>query len=134
MKGILKLENPILVDGKSVSEVSYDTNEITAALFAEADMKRRMAAGTKNVSIIPAAEFDFALHLYLGFSAIVAVNPSCSFEDMARIHGSDIIEVMDIGRNFILKSDASRQSNSDEQSGTTAEHSTQAQQTSNENE
>lgn len=134
MKGILKLENPILVDGKSVSEVSYDTNEITAALFAEADTKRRMAAGTKNVSIIPAAEFDFALHLYLGFAAIVSINPGYSFEDMARVHGADIIEVMGIGRNFILRSDASQQSNSDEQSGTTAEPTTQAPQTLNESE
>lgn len=134
MNGILKLENSILVDNKSVTEVSYDTNEITAALFAEADMKRRMAAGAKNVSIIPAAEFDFALHLYLGFAAIIAINPRYTFEDMARIHGTDIIEVMGIGRNFILRSDASQESSSDEQSETTAEHSTQAQQTSNENE
>lgn len=134
MKGILKLENPILVTGKSVSEVSYDTNEITAALFAEADMKRRMAAGSKHVSIIPAAEFDFALHLYLGFAAIVAINDGCSFEDVARIHGADIVDVMDIGRNFILKSEDLQQNNSDEQSETTAELSTQAQQTSNENE
>lgn len=134
MNGILKLENSILVDNKSVTEVSYDTNEITAALFAEADMKRRMAAGTKNVSIIPAAEFDFALHMYLGFAAIIAINPRYTFEDMARIHGGDIIEVMNIGRNFILKSEASQQSNSDEQSETTAEPSTQAQPTSNESE
>ena len=133
MNGILKLENPILVDNKKVSEVSYDTNEITAALFAEADMKRRMAAGTKNVSIIPAVEFDFALHLYLGFAAIVAVNPGYTFEDVARIHGADVVEVMGIGRNFILKSDA-QESGSDEQSEITAEHSTQAQQTSNEKE
>lgn len=134
MNGILKLENSILVDNKSVSEVSYDTNEITAALFAEADTKRRMAAGTKNVSIIPAVEFDFALHLYLGFAAIIAINPRYTFEDVARIHGADIIEVMGIGRNFILKSEASQQSSSDEQSETTAELSTQAQPTSNESE
>ena len=134
MKDILKLKNPIVVDGKTVSEMAYDTNEITAAQFAEADIKRKIAAGTKNVAITPAAEFDFSLHVYLGFAAIVAANPSVDFSDVERIHGADLVNVMDIGRNFILQSEVSTPETSDEQSETTAEPSTQASQTSSESE
>ena len=59
----------------------------------------------KNVSISAAAEFDFGLHLYLGYAAIIAVNPSYDFSDMERIKGRDVVEVMQIGRNFMLASD-----------------------------
>lgn len=126
MKGIIKLANPITVNGKQVAELQYNTEEITGALFCEADVKRRMAAGTKNVSIAPAAEFDYGLHLYLGFAACIAAAPEFDFSDMERIHGVDVVEVMTVGRNFILRSEVSAQSNSDEPSETTAAPTTQA--------
>ena len=128
MKNILKLKNHITINGTTVSELSYDSEEISAAKFAEADVKRKMAAGMKNISISPAAEFDTGLHLYLGFAAILAVNPEYDFSDVERIHGVDLIDVMGIGRNFILKSEEtnSLSSNSDEQSELTAEPTSQA--------
>ena len=100
----LKLKNPIKIDGKEVTEVTYDSNEIDGVLFATAEAKRKSAGGIKDMAISPAAEFDFSLHLYLGFAAIIAVNPSYAFEDVARIKGRDTVEVMKIGRNFILAS------------------------------
>ena len=133
-KGVLKLKNPITVDKKIISEVEYNAEEITGALFAEADTKRKIDAGAHNISIVPAAEFDFNLHLYIGYAAICAANPSFSFEDASRIHGSDIVKVMDIGRNFIMQSEDSMESTSDEHTEATAEPSTQASETSNENE
>ena len=128
MKNILKLKNHITINGTTVSELSYDSEEISAAKFAEADVKRKIAAGMKNISISPAAEFDTGLHLYLGFAAILAINPEYDFSDVERIHGVDLIDVMGIGRNFILKSEetASPSSNSDEQSEPTAEPILQA--------
>ena len=85
----------------------------------------------KHVSISAAAEFDFGLHLYLGYAAIIAVNPSYDFSDMERIKGHDVVEVMQIGRNFMLASDkASPESDSDEHTETTPESTTQAPQTS----
>ena len=130
MKGTIKLDNPIAVaiDGKQaqLSELKYDTDEITGALFCEADSKRRFAAGAKNVSIAPAAEFDYGLHLYLGFAAVIAATPGIDFADLERIHGVDVITVMEVGRNFIMKSEDSEQSNSDEPSETTAVPTTQA--------
>lgn len=127
----ITLKNPITIDGKTVEKITYDPNEITGPLFAEAEAKRKMAAGMKNVGVSPAAEFDFGLHLYLGYAAIVAVNPTYDFSDLERIHGRDVVEVMGIGRNFMLKSEAaSQESESDEHSETTPEFTTQASATS----
>lgn len=127
MKNTWKLTNPITINGKEVSEVSYDADKINGLLFAEADARRRMAAGLKNMASSLTAEFDTALHLYLGFAAIVAVNPTYDFSDVERISGpADIVRFMKVGRNFILMSEDSRPSNSDEQSETTASISTQA--------
>ena len=134
-KGKLALKNPIKIDGKEVKEVTYDSNEIDGILFATAESKRKTAAGMKNTSITPAAEFDFGLHLYLGFAAIVAVNPSYDFSDVERIKGRDVVEVMAIGRNFMLASEQEQpQSDSGEPTETTPESTTPAPQTSKEKE
>ena len=130
-KNTLTLKNPIMINGEKVSEMTYDTNEIDGVLFATAENKKKAAAGMKNMTITAAAEFDFGLHLYLGFAAIIAVNPSYDFSDMERIKGHDVVEVMQIGRNFMLASDkASPESDSDEHTETTPESTTQAPQTS----
>ena len=81
----------------------------------------------KNTSISPAAEFDFGLHLYLGFAAIIAANPSYDFSDVERIKGHDVVEVMAIGRNFILASEKGQpESDSGEPTETTPESTTPA--------
>ena len=126
--GTLPLRNPIMIDGQKVSAVTYDSNEIDGILFATAEGKKKAAAGMKNTSISPAAEFDFGLHLYLGFAAIVAANPSYDFSDVERIKGRDVVEVMAIGRNFILASEKEQtESDSDEPTETTPESTTPAQ-------
>ena len=125
MKGTLTLKNPILINNRKISEVTYDTEEITGTLFSEAEARRKRSAGMRNVSINPAIEFDFALHLYLGYAAVIAVNPEYDFSDLERIHGRDLMAVMDIGRNFIIQSeDSSPASSSGEPSGTTPKPST----------
>ena len=133
--GTLLLKNPIKIDGKEVTAVTYDSNEIDGILFATAEAKKKAAAGMKNTSIAPAAEFDFGLHLYLGYAAIIAANPSYDFSDVERIKGRDVVKVMAIGRNFMLASDKEQQENdSDEHTETTPESTTQAQPNSKENE
>ena len=134
MKNTLKLINPIKINNKDVAEMDYDTNEITVALFAEAEGKRKVAAGMKNVGITPAAEFDYGLHIYIGMAAIIAVNPDYDFSDLERIKGHDTVALMGIGRNFILKSEPeSPESDSGELAATTPESTTQAPPTSKKN-
>ncbi len=134
MKGTINLKKPITINGNQVAELTYDTEEITAALFCEADTRRRIDAGVKNIAIIPSAEFDFGLYPYLGFAAIIAANPGYDFSDMSRVKGSDMMEVLAVGRNFILKPDGSKQKTSGEPSEITAEHSTAASPTLKKNE
>lgn len=127
----LKLTNPIKINGELVETVTYDANEIDGILFATAEVKRKMAAGMRNSTITPAAEFDFGLHLYLGFAAIVAVNPKYDFSDVERMKGRDVVEVMGIGRNFIMKLEPESQENtSDAPTEITPESTTPAQQSS----
>lgn len=131
MKETLKLKNPIMINGEKVTEVTHDSNEIDGVLFATAESKKKAAAGMKNTTLSPAAEFDYALHLYLGFAAIIAVNPSYDFSDVERMKGRDTVEVMRIGRNFMLTSDQEQQENdSDEPTETMPESTTQAPQSS----
>lgn len=133
-KDTLVLRNPVKIDGKDVTELTYDSNEINGVLFATAESKRRAAEGaSKMVSL--AAEFDYSLHLYMGFAAIVAVNPSYDFADLERIKGHDVVEIMGIGRNFMLASEKAQPENaSDEPTETTPESTTQAPATSKKNE
>lgn len=131
MRGTLTLKNPVMINGDKITEMKYDTNEIDGVLFATAEAKRKAAAGMKNLSVSAAAEFDFGLHLYLGYAAIVAVNPTYDFSDLERMKGADVVEVMAIGRNFMLKSESEPQENdSAEPTATTPESTTPARQSS----
>ncbi len=130
----IKLKNPIKIDGKMVTELTYDINEITAVGFIEAEAQRKKTAG-RSVNVTPAVEFDFGLHLYLGFAAIIAVNPGIDWSDLERLHGPDVVEVTGIGRNFILRSEdkESQESESGAASETTPASTTPASQTSSKN-
>ncbi len=125
MTGILKLKNPIEINGKKVAELSYDTDAITATHFAEADARKMRASGAKGGNLSGAVELDYSFHLYLGFAAIVSVNPEIDVADLERLKGYDVMEVMKVGRNFIMKpGEASPADGSAEQSETTPEPST----------
>ena len=129
---VLTLKNPILINGKEVTELTYDSNEIDGILFATAESKKKAAAGLKNTTISAAAEFDFNLHLYLGYAAIIAVNPSYDFSDVERVKGHDVVKVMAIGRNFMLASEKEQpEKDSEKPTEITPESTTQAQPSSN---
>jgi len=134
LKGTIVLRNPITINGKTVKELTYDANEITSAMFAEADARKMLASGAKSGNLSGAVELDYGLHLYLGFAAIIAVNPGIDFTDLERIKGPDVMQVMKVGRNFIISSAASEEDSSDEQSEITPELSTHQSQTSKEKE
>jgi hypothetical protein len=101
MKGEIVLDNPVLIDGKTVRSFTYDANEITAELFMDAEtqmLKRRMRGAAAAVE----AKLDYGFQLCLGCAAVIAVNGGFTFEDLMRLKGADVSRVRDIGRNFIL--------------------------------
>lgn len=123
----IKLRKPIMINGAEVKELTYDTAEITAAMFCEAEAAKFAAGGNKPSMNV--YEFDSALHLYLGMMAVIAVNPHIDVKDLERIKGPDMIKLAQVGRNFILAGAAedSSQETSDDASETTQEPSSQAQ-------
>lgn len=132
---VLKLKKPININGVSLSSVEYNTDEITSQQFAEADSRKMRASGSKGGNLSGAVELDYGLHLYLGFAAIVAVNPSYDVADLERIKGPDVMEIMKIGRNFTLGSGGkSAADDSEEPSETMLEPSIPPLQTSKRNE
>lgn len=118
MKKTLTLKNAIMVNNAEIRELEYDADEITAILFAEAESRRKSVVG-KTSNTAQVAEMDTGLHLYMGFAAILAVNPALDFSDVERVHGVDLVDVMRIGRNFLLKLAESPDGSSAEPSGTT---------------
>lgn len=117
----ITLNQPLMINGQEVKELTYDTSQITAGQFCEAEQYRFTAGGNKPV--LTTYEFDHGLHLYLGMMAICAVNKEIDITDLERIKGYDMIKIAGVGRNFILtgaggKSD---QSSSGDTSETTQE-------------
>lgn len=127
MKETLTLQEPILINGKQVSELTYDAREITNDLFLQACAQSAELNKTKTFSL-KVRENDYALHLYLGYMAIIAVNPDIDITDLQRIKGFDLLQIADIGLLFIMRRSEvhSEESSSDEQSANTAELSSPA--------
>lgn len=132
--GTITLVKPVLINGAQVTEMNYDTDEIDAELYAQAEAHKMKASGSKGGNLAGAVELDYSLHLYLGFAAVIAVNPSYTFEDMERIKGKSLREFSKIGRGFFIGSGSSEADSSDEQLETTPEPSTPARQNSKEKE
>lgn len=112
----LILSKPILINGKDVKELTYDTNAITVAHFTEAEARKLRATTVKAGGSAGAFELDYSLHVYLGMMAIIAVNPGIDVTDLERISGPDVTALMRIGRNFTTARSAapSEESSSDE--------------------
>ena len=123
----LKLRKPLLVNGKELTELTYDTGAITAQQFCDAE---RFCLVAQNYnSSMATLEFDHSYHLYIGFMAIIAVNSSIDVKDLERIKGFDVAQIMKIGQNFILAGmgESSDQKSLGDTSETMPEPSTQAQ-------
>lgn len=127
MKNTLVLENPIMIDGKQVRELTYDALAISADLFLAACSKSAAIDKTKTINI-KLRENDYALHMYLGMAAVVAANPQIAMDDLERCSGYDLLSLADIGMLFTLRrlEGISGENNSDEPSETTPALSTQA--------
>lgn len=123
---ILNLDNPIIINNKEVSELSYDPMAITADMFSIACSKSAAVDRSRAISL-KAKENDYALHLYLGMASVIAVNPGIDWADLERVKGFDILDLTNIGTFFIMRKSAepSQESNSEKQSESTPDTSTQ---------
>jgi hypothetical protein len=101
-KNTLILDNPILINGKEVKELTYDPMEITAEMFSIACAKSAAMDKSKTFTF-KMKENDFALHLYLGMMAVIAVNPNIDLSDLERIKGFDVLDLTNIGSFFIMR-------------------------------
>ena len=117
-KIILKM--PVLINGQNITELTYDTEEIDGVLYTQAENHKIKTAG-QGGNLAGAIEIDYSLHLYIGYAAIIAVNPAYTFEDLERIKGSSLRDIARIGRSFFIESAKLQAENSDEQSETTLE-------------
>lgn len=129
-KNTLVLDNPILINNEMVKELTYDPQEITADQFSIACAKSAAIDKSKTFSL-KMKENDYALHMYLGMMAIIAVNPHIDVSDLERIKGFDILSLTNIGTFFTLRRQAepSKENSSDERSENTASTSTQTSET-----
>jgi hypothetical protein len=122
MKGTINLRNQIMIDGKKIAELTYDTEKITPELYLKA-LNYTVAKGNgvtgANIKI------DAGAALALGMYAVIAENPKYDITDVERITGSDINKLVDIGMSFILGRDALTEEPSEEPSETTQKHTTQ---------
>ena len=104
-KNTLVLDNPILINGKEVKELTYDPQEITAEQFSVACAKSAAMDKSKSMTF-KVKENDYALHLYLGMMSVIAVNPDIDISDLERIKGFDILDLTNIGTFFMLRKSA----------------------------
>ncbi len=86
MEKKITLRKPIEINGRKVTELTYDAEEITNDMFLQACAQSAELSKTKTISL-KVRENDYALHLYLGYMAIIAVNPDIDIMDLQRIKG-----------------------------------------------
>lgn len=114
MQETLTLRNPIMIDGKEVTELTYDTNEITVDMFKSAAVNS--VPDKSYVNKYGAAEVDYNFQLYLGFYAVIAINQDIDVGDLERAKGYDQMQFYNIGRNFTagVSGEPSEQNSSDD--------------------
>lgn len=122
-ENIIKLKRPITIDGKKITDLAYDTDEITIGLQAKAEVESKKIGSTGEVKL---QESDYTYHIFLGMAAVLAVNPSFDWNDLKRIKGKDLNKLAVVGRSYFLESEASEESSSEDALEPTADGSIQA--------
>ena len=113
MKGKIELKKSIMIDGKEVKSLTYDTDKITTESYLRAlSHATQKSGGITGVSI----KLDAGAHLVLGMYAVIADNPEYDITDIERVSGSDIIQLVDVGMAFTLGREVLTAEPSEEQS------------------
>ena len=90
MKKTLTLKRPIIINGTERTELSYDVEAITTDQYLKACSKAA-ESDRGMMSKLKQKENDYALHMYLGYEAIIACNPEIDYEDLKRASGFDVL-------------------------------------------
>ena len=113
MKGTIELKKAIMIDGKEVSSLTYDTDKITIESYLKAlSHATQKSGGITGVNI----KLDAGAHLVLGMYAVIAENPQYDITDIERVSGSDIIQLVDVGMAFTIGREVSTTEPSEKQS------------------
>lgn len=113
MKGTIELKKAIMIDGKEVSSLTYDTEKITIESYLKAlSHATQKSGGITGVNI----KLDAGAHLVLGMYAVIAENPQYDITDIERVSGSDIIQLVDVGMAFTIGREVSTAEPSEKQS------------------
>ena len=124
-KEVIKLAKPLLVNGKSIKELSYtldlDVDDILVANENRAKAHNNMDTAMKVV------EFDTELHLYVGMQAIIKLNPEIDVRDLKRLSGTDVMPLFRIGRTFFTRNASEVISESSKEQSATIQEDTTAQ-------
>lgn len=114
-KETLKLSRPLLVNGTSRTELTYDIEELNVNHITRAEGLKAKIGGKDLVGAITIAQADYSLHICIGMMAIIAVNPDIAVEDLQRLKGYDITKLANIGASFFIEPAEQAQEQSNEQ-------------------
>ena len=124
-KEVLKLAKPLLVNGKSIKELSYtldlDVDDILTANENRAKAHNNMDTAMKVV------EFDTELHLYVGMQSIIKLNPEIDVRDLKRLSGIDVMPLFRIGRTFFTRTNSEENLEASKEQSATIQEDTTAQ-------
>lgn len=110
----ITLDNPITINGKKYTELSYNIEGITGQQFCDA-CSLAASKGQKGLSI-GVRENDYKLHFYLGIMAIIVAHPEIDVAELENVTGFDILRISNLGRFFIfMKSEETLEENNSEE-------------------
>ena len=101
----IELSRPLKVNGKDLTELQCDMDEVSVDAFIRAEALSNAKRGNEGSSAAM-SEIDYGFHLYLGFEGIIAADPSIDIKDLERIKGRDLVKIMQVGRFFALDADS----------------------------
>ena len=101
MAGIIKLREPVMIDGAPVSEMRYDIDKISPEQFVQAEAYANRMVARMGFLSAKVPELDSGFHYYLGVMAIVAENPGWEVIDVERVSGPDIMKMVAVGSDFM---------------------------------
>ena len=104
---VLKLKNPLLVNGVPRTDLQSNVDDLTVEELAAAENYKVKISGSSITSNF--AQADYLLHVCIGMQAVIAVEKDITEDDLKRLKKYDVVQLASIGMNFFLESEESDQ-------------------------